>query len=160
MDRPEKGSRRWWVVGSLAVVLGIGGWALARSGTGPQATGPEIVVYKSPTCGCCEDWVTHLRREGFEVVTHDQVDMNAIKRKFGVPGSLASCHTATVGNYVIEGHVPGEVIARMLKDQPPIAGLAVPGMPGGSPGMESAPKVPYNIIAFGASGEQSLYESR
>jgi len=160
MSQLERSPRRWLFLASVAVVLGIGGWAYLAPGSSQLAAKQTIVVYKSPTCGCCEDWVAHLRREGFEVVTHDQIDMNAIKTKFGVPGELASCHTATVANYVVEGHVPGDVIVRMLKERPPITGLAVPGMPGGSPGMESAPKVPYSVIAFDAAGTQSLYESR
>jgi len=160
MKQLERSPRRWILLASVVVVLGIGGFAYFASGPTPLAAEQTLVVYKSPTCGCCEEWVAHLRREGFEVETHDQMDMNTIKARFGVPGTLTSCHTATVANYIIEGHVPADAIARMLQDRPPVTGLAVPGMPGGAPGMESAPKVSYNIVAFDSTGTQSLYESR
>ena len=102
----------------------------------------------------------HLRSRGFRVVTHNLADMGAIKAKNGVPASLTSCHTATVGGYAIEGHVPADLILRILEERPAIAGLAVPGMPGGSPGMESAPRVPYDVIAWDAAQATSLYAKR
>lgn len=158
MNRLGRKKLTWWIV--VAVATGLGGLAYAGSGAGPRATGQEIVVYKSPACGCCEGWVAHLRSRGFQVVIHDVVDVATIKTSHGVPSPLASCHTATVGGYVIEGHVPADLILRVLAERPKIAGLAAPGMPGGSPGMENARKVPYNVIAFDAAGETSLYARR
>lgn len=142
------------------VAAGLGGLAYAGSGAGPRAAGQEVVVYRSPTCGCCEGWVAHLRSRGFQVVTRDVLDVGTIKARLGVPSPLVSCHTATVGGYVIEGHVPADLILRVLAEQPTMAGLAAPGMPGGSPGMENARKVPYNVIAFDATGGTSLYAKR
>ena len=98
---------------------------------------PLVTVYKSPTCGCCAAWVDHLRASGFTVETVDVADLDAVKRQYGIPDSLASCHTAVVGGYVVEGHVPAEDVRRLLAERPEAGGLAVPGMPVGSPGMEA-----------------------
>lgn len=118
----------------------------------PNSVG-NVVVYKSPTCGCCADWVDHLEAEGFVVDVHDRDDMNAVKSLLGVPRQLASCHTATVGDYVIEGHVAASEIKRLLEAQPDALGLAVPGMPIGSPGMEMDDKrVPYDTLIFDRNG--------
>jgi hypothetical protein len=120
-----------------------------------------ISVYKTPTCGCCKAWVEHLRQAGFRVETHDMDDVQPVKVAVGLPAQLASCHTAKVGNYAIEGHVPADVIARLLREHPSdIAGLAVPGMPAGSPGMEGMGKEPYDVIAFTKTGETRVYASR
>lgn len=109
----------------------------------------NIVVYKSPTCGCCADWVDHLEAEGFTVDVHDRTDMNSVKSLLGVPAQLASCHTATVGDFVIEGHVAATEIKRLLAEKPTALGLAVPGMPIGSPGMEMDDKrMPYDTLLF------------
>lgn len=157
--RPLGRAARWLVVSGVALV-GVAGWAYTRANAGPRAEGQEVVVYKSPTCGCCGDWVAYLERRGFTAVAHDLVDVAPIKARLGVPSSLSSCHTATVGGYALEGHVPADLILRLLNERPAIAGLAVPGMPGGSPGMESAPKVPYDVIAFDAHGQTSRFASR
>jgi hypothetical protein len=117
----------------------------------------EIVVYKDPDCGCCKNWVEHLRKHGFRVVTHDTRDMNSVKATFGVAADLQSCHTATVNGYVIEGHVPAADIARLLKEHPKVAGLAVPGMPAGSPGMEVGSVEHYSVIAFDKTGAQKVF---
>jgi hypothetical protein len=113
---------------------------------------PEIKVYKSPTCGCCEKWVEHLRTEGFAVVTHDVADVMPIKLENGVKPEFSACHTAFVGGYVVEGHVPASDIRRLLAERPAVAGLAVPGMPVGSPGMEGPKPVAYEVLSFGAQG--------
>ena len=120
----------------------------------PLAAEPksEIKVYKSPTCGCCEKWVEHLRTEGFAVVTHDVADVTPIKLENGVKPELSACHTAFVDGYVVEGHVPASDIRRLLAERPSVAGLAVPGMPVGSPGMEGPKPVPYEVLSFGAQG--------
>lgn len=125
---------------------------------GPLAHAAEALVYKSRYCGCCVEWVRHLEEHGIEVETIDTGDMNAIKKQVGLPLGLASCHTAIVaGKYVVEGHVPAADILRLLESGADIKGLAVPGMPGGSPGMESAPAVPYEVIAFDPEGNTEVY---
>jgi len=118
------------------------------------------VVYKTPTCGCCAKWVEHLQANGFKVEVHDMDAVEPVKAELGVPGELASCHTARIGGYVFEGHVPAEVIQRVLREKPEAAGFAVPGMPTGSPGMEGPTKDPYDIVAFNKDGSTRVYESR
>lgn len=121
---------------------------------------PQVTVYKSPTCGCCAEWVNHLRENGFAVTVHDQEDLSAVKTANGITPQLESCHTAIIDGYVVEGHVPADLIARILNERPDIAGLAVPGMPGGTPGMESAPKEPYQVLAIGKDGRTTVYANR
>ena len=112
---------------------------------------PLVVVNKDPSCGCCEKWADHLITAGFPVEVIARTDMQAVKAKFGVPGDLVSCHTATVGGYVIEGHVPATAIVRLLAEKPTATGLAVPGMPIGSPGMEGGTPEDYEVVLFGPS---------
>ena len=123
----------------------------------------EIVVYKSPTCGCCNDWIAHLESEGFDVRGVDiaaYADLSRKKMEHGVPGDLGSCHTARVAGYTVEGHVPAEVVARLLRERPAdIVGLSVPGMPIGSPGMEGPNPQVYQVIAFDAEGNRRVYET-
>lgn len=119
----------------------------------------DVVVYKSPTCGCCSDWVDHMRKNGFSVEAHNLRNMNPVKVEFGVPRNLQTCHTAKIGKYVIEGHVPASDIKRLLKEKQNVAGLAVPGMPMGSPGMEGPRKAPYDVLAFQSDGEVSVFSS-
>ena len=121
---------------------------------------PAITVYKSPTCGCCTKWVVHLEENGFEVETTDMPNVTPMKQRLGLPQALSSCHTAVVGGYVVEGHVPADVIKRMLDEEPEIAGIAVPGMPIGSPGMEGPNPRPYDVIAFKKDGAQEVFASR
>ncbi|HEX8392709.1 MAG TPA: DUF411 domain-containing protein [Longimicrobium sp.] len=123
--------------------------------------GPRMVVYKTPTCGCCRAWVEHAQAAGFQVVVRDTSNVDPVKQEHGVPGHLASCHTALVDGYVIEGHVPMEAVKRLLREKPQnIAGLAVPGMPRGSEGMEMGNvKDPYDVIAMGRGGGVSVYSS-
>ncbi len=122
---------------------------------------PTIKVYKSPTCGCCALWVDHMREAGFELDVEDTDDMIGVKVDAGLPLQLQSCHTALVDGYVFEGHIPAEVIARFLAEKPSASGLAVPGMPIGSPGMEFGDRVdPYDVLQFDATGNTSIYESR
>jgi hypothetical protein len=113
---------------------------------------PTVTSYKSPTCGCCGEWEKHMRANGFKVTAKNVSDMTSLKRTYGVPQSLSSCHTARVGDYLIEGHVPAEDVKRLVRERPKVAGIAVPGMPMGSPGMEQGAPVPYATIAFGTSG--------
>jgi hypothetical protein len=124
-----------------------------------KPAGPLVEVFKSPTCGCCALWVEHMRKSGFNVRTTDVSDLTEIKKTRGVPGEVQSCHTAVVNGYVVEGHVPPADVHRMLKEKPAIAGIAVGGMPIGSPGMES-PYVkaePYNVMSFDKSGATRVY---
>ena len=122
-----------------------------------QAFAEEIMVYKSATCGCCKKWVTHLKREGFTVKTKDMKNMNLVKNKFGVERQFQSCHTAKVGKYFIEGHVSASDIKKLLKDKPNIKGLAAPGMPMGSPGMEGHRKDKYDVVAIDKNNIATVY---
>ena len=117
-----------------------------------------VEVYKSPTCGCCGDWIEHLRANGFEVRAHDVADPSEYRRRYGVPDAFASCHTAVVGGYAIEGHVPAREIKRLLAERPKARGLAVPGMPAGSPGMEQGGRRdPYEVLLFQRDGRHAIY---
>lgn len=128
------------------------------SGAAYAAT--DVEVYKSPTCGCCKKWVEHLKENGFTVTVHDNPQIMPIKKKQGVPEELQSCHTAIVDGYTIEGHVPASDIKRLLTEKPAVKGLAVGGMPIGSPGMEMGEqKEPYNVISFDEKGKQTTFAS-
>ena len=117
----------------------------------------EVTVYKSPYCGCCTNWVSYLRENGYSVAENKVNDVSLYKEKYGVSKQLSSCHTATVGGYVIEGHVPVSDIERLLKEKPDIRGLTVPGMPIGSPGMEQGERRdPFNVYAIKKDG--SIYK--
>lgn len=119
---------------------------------------PQVEVNKSPTCGCCGAWVEHLRRNGFKVATHNVENLGAIKERVGVPYGKGSCHTAEVGGYFVEGHVPAEQIKRLLAERPKAKGLTVPRMPIGSPGMESGNRVdPYEVLLVHEDGTTSVY---
>lgn len=145
----------------LPAILLLPALALAYSAcTDSRAEPPEVMVYKTPTCGCCAKWVTHLEEAGFKVKTTDQNDLSPVKKKAGVPQNLASCHTAIVGGYVVEGHVPAEVVHRLLTEKPDIVGVSTPGMPIGSPGMEQGNRVDkYDVLAFDREGKTSVYAS-
>lgn len=160
------------VVALLA--LGAGAWVWSQaSGDGPpgDATseastaggGPVVHVMKSPTCGCCSDWVDYMREEGFRVETEDMgsQELVAAKNEHGVPRDLFACHTATVEGYVVEGHVPAREVRRLLEEKPDVTGIAVPEMPAGSPGMEvGGRQEPYDVVAFDAEdGERSVFAS-
>lgn len=135
-------SRRAVLVG-LAAALAVG-----RSGSARGL--PTVAVTKDPSCGCCAKWVDHLRQAGF-TVTVTEGPVTAVKARLGVPRDLASCHTAQVGGYVIEGHVPAGAIKRLFAEKPQGTGLAVPGMPSGSPGMDVEGMEPdtYDVVLFG-----------
>jgi hypothetical protein len=157
--RSSKKSKRSVKLATLAGSLLVGA-ALLAGGlliNQPPAQAEEVVVYKSPTCGCCKDWVGHLRENGFKVTVHDRLNMDPVKRAMGVPKRLQSCHTAQVGDYVIEGHVPAADIVRLLREKLPVKGLTAPGMPMGSPGMEGPRKDPYEVLAFQPDGRTSVY---
>lgn len=119
----------------------------------------SLTVYKSPTCGCCQNWVDTLRAHGFRVIAVDTSDVATVKEAFSVSDMLGSCHTAIVDGYVIEGHVPPADIRRVLRERPAIAGLAVPGMPRGSPGMEGPQRDSYHVLSFDRTGATRVYSS-
>ena len=132
----------------------------ARTPHMANAAGIAITVYKDPTCGCCNEWIKHMQKAGFTVTAENSTKMDAIKAKLGVPGVLASCHTAVVSDYIVEGHVPADLVQKMLKEKPNARGLAVPGMPMGSPGMEGPTKEQYNVMLFDRLGKATVYASR
>ena len=126
-----------------------------------SATAPSVVtVYKDPSCGCCTKWVQHLNKNGFVVTVRDTSNMDEIKRTMNVPAKLQSCHTAVVDRYVIEGHVPADVIKKFIAAKPKALGLAVPEMPMGSPGMEGSRTEHYDILSFDRDGTSRVYAKR
>lgn len=155
MHRPI--SRRELLIRAVAASAAVA--ALPRLAAATP-TGTAMLVYKDPDCGCCRNWVGIMEAAGFEVSARDTADMAAIKKRYKVSASLASCHTALVGGYVVEGHVPADLIQRLLKEKPKVTGLAVPGMPMGSPGMEGNPKQPYDVLTFDATGKTTTYARR
>jgi hypothetical protein len=135
--------------------------ALAESATESPVAPVPMTVYKDPNCGCCEQWVAHVKQAGFAVTVRDTADMATVKASMGVPDSLGSCHTARVGSYTIEGHVPADLIRKLLAEKPVARGLAVPGMPMGSPGMEQGgQKDRYDVLLFDKAGKTKVYASR
>lgn len=142
-----------WVVGFLTVaVLGTIVWNVRQ-----QATA-DIFVFESPECDCCNLWVAHLRQQGFKVYVSPQETLSAVRTKYHVTRRLVACHTARAGGYTIEGHVPAADIRRLLRERPAIAGIAVPGMPIGSPGMEQGNRHdPYTVLAFDVQGGTRVF---
>jgi hypothetical protein len=140
-------TRRSALVGAAALVLGPN--ALIA------ADGPVITVHKDPSCGCCSGWVQHLQGAGFVAKVLETRDIDAVKARLGVPDDLAACHTAEISGYIVEGHVPAAALKRLLAEKPKAAGLAVPGMPVGSPGMEGGSPEPYDVVLFGPDGRRT-----
>ena len=142
------GTRRAFIAGLAGVVVATPLRAAVEF--------PKIVVHKDPTCGCCEGWVAHIRQAGYPVEVVETAEINRLKVRLGVPQALAACHTAEVQGYVIEGHVPASAIARLLAERPQALGLAVAGMPLGSPGMEVEGMEPeaYDVVQFASSGQR------
>lgn len=118
---------------------------------------PTVTVYKTPTCGCCAKWIDHLEAHGFSVDAKDTEEMDQVKATLGVPRQLESCHTGIAGGYVIEGHVPAEDVKRLLAERPKVAGIAVPGMPLGSPGMEAPRSQRYDVLTFTREGRTEVF---
>jgi hypothetical protein len=133
---------------SLALHTAMPAWA---------ASNAVVEVYKNPHCGCCGKWVQHLQQAGFTAKTHDMDDVAPMREKLGMPSRYASCHTAKINGYVIEGHVPASDIKRLLKEKPVAIGLAAPGMPQGSPGMETATPAPYDTLLVQSDGKSYVY---
>ena len=153
--------------GIAAVVIGAGTTLAIQTNESDQSsvaqaesgkTVQAITIYKSPNCGCCQDWAEHLAANGFETRIVETNNLNEIKQEYDVPRDMASCHTALIGNLVIEGHVPANDIVAYLEDpQFNTIGLSVPGMPHGTPGMETGRKDDYQVIAFNANGKQGVF---
>jgi hypothetical protein len=136
------------------VAAGVAGTRLAAEVPGSSAKPTPMTIYKRSSCGCCAKWVDHVRDNGFEPTVRDEEDMDAIKTQLGVPEGMWSCHTALVGKYLIEGHVPASDIQRLVGQQPRVLGLAVPGMPSGTPGMAQpgAKIAGFEVVAFQLDG--------
>ncbi|OZI22532.1 metal-binding protein [Bordetella genomosp. 7] len=146
------------LLGGLALAPALAP-ALARS----QPAAARVQVWKSPTCGCCTDWIAHLHEYGFQVQVEDVPDTGPIRRKLGMPAEYASCHSARVQGYALEGHVPASDIQRLLREQPAAIGLAVPGMPLGSPGMDGPEyqgrKHPYEVLLVRRWGLTRVFQA-
>lgn len=119
-----------------------------------------LVVYKEATCPCCNAWVDYMRSNGFRVVTYNVTDLPAMKQKHNIASNLQSCHTTEVSGYFVEGHVPVDLVRKLLAERPRIAGIAVPGMPVGSPGMEVGPPEPYDILSVDSAGRTAIFGSK
>ena len=144
----------------LIAVVATSHAAFAQTKAAPAKTAPAktaVTVYKSPTCGCCGKWVEYMNAKGFAATATDMADVAPIKAKHGVPARLHSCHTSLVGGYVIEGHVPVEDIQRLLREKPAIVGLAAPGMPAGSPGMDVPNSPSYDVLTFDKAGNTKVF---
>lgn len=135
--------------------VSVGAASLAGLPAAAAADARRIEVFKNPSCGCCSAWADHLRANGFEVTVNETSELSAIKSRAGVPGDLASCHTGNIEGYVIEGHVPAHAINRLLAEKPSAIGLAVPGMPAGSPGMNGEPEA-FDVILFDKSSRKTF----
>jgi len=156
-------TRRAWLqragvaLGAIAVAP-LAGASLAAAVRDDQPR--TMTVYKSPTCGCCSAWIEHVQRAGFTCTVRDLPDLSEVKASFGIPRALESCHTAQIGGYLVEGHVPADLIQRLLRDKPVARGLAVPGMPIGSPGMEGGTPERYQVLLFDKAGTTRVFATR
>jgi len=157
MDKMTRVSRRTLLSQAAAAALGLTGLPRLLAARPPKIA---LLVYKDPGCGCCEKWVEYMGKAGFEVAVRNTSDMDAIKRRYGVAPAIASCHTALAEGYVIEGHVPADLVLKLLKEKPRVAGLAVPGMVTGSPGMEGPNPRGYDVVAFDKTGKTTRYARR
>lgn len=151
-------SKRFFAVAIAAMTLCVSPAAQQR------VPDPSVDVYKTPTCGCCSKWIDHMRSAGFRVRFTDmpQAELDKVKAKHGVPAVAHSCHTALAGGYVLEGHIPAGDVKRLLREKPKVVGLAVPGMPPGSPGMEVAqPRLPpYDVLSFDKQGKTQVFSTQ
>ena len=145
--------RRLKIFGVLMAMLVVAPAAPAQQ----SAPLPLMKVWKTPTCGCCGQWVKHMEDAGFRVEVTDVDDVDPVKKANGLPLNLASCHTALVGGYVVEGHVPASDVRRLLREKPAILGLSAPGMPAGSPGMDIPGSPPYDVLRVAKDGTASVY---
>ena len=139
----------------LQAFLGV--FLLAAAFSAAAQALPTVEMYKNPYCGCCGQWAEHMRKNGFQVVAHDVEDITAKRASLGMPASVGSCHTAKVGGYLLEGHVPAADVRRLLKEKPKALGLAVPGMPAGSPGMDIPNSPPYETLLVAKDGGTTVF---
>lgn len=142
---------------AAVLALAVVGANVAASAQPKASQTKAISVYKTPTCGCCGKWVEHMRANGFTPTVTNMPDVTEVKQRNKVPERLGSCHTSLIGGYVIEGHVPAEDVKRLLRERPPIVGLAAPGMPAGSPGMDVPNTPPYDVVAFDKNGRTKVW---
>lgn len=148
------------IIAIAALALSGLAYNVAAQQKAPAAAAlPKVTVYKTSSCGCCRLWVDHMKASGFDVQAMDvsATEVRAVSKAAGLKDEDTSCHTAKIGNYTVEGHVPAADIKRLLKEQPAIAGIAAPGMPQGSPGMEQGSKEPYDVVAFKKDGTSTVY---
>jgi len=150
---------RTFALATAFVSLALTSAAARTSPREAAAKKPTITVYKDAGCGCCKKWIEHLIKNGYRVDAKDAPDMAEIKRTLGVPDGITACHTAVVNGYLIEGHVPAADIDRLLAQKPRIAGLAVPGMPTGSPGMDGGAAQRYRVLTFDKNGKTAVFAS-
>lgn len=148
-------------VAESSAMSGAAASSMATATASVDPSLPAVKVYKSPSCGCCGDWIDHMREHGFEVEVVDTNDMATVKTALGVPPEMGSCHTAEIGDYLVEGHVPAPDVKAFLAEANGARGLAVPGMPVGSPGMEmeGMPADPYDVVAFSTDGSTAVFRS-
>lgn len=142
------------IVFLLIIVAIIGTYVLSKTSSQetPVVPGQAITVFKSPTCGCCAVYTRYLDNKGYDVTINEIPDTSTEQKKYGVPNQMRSCHTSIVGNYFVEGHVPIEAIEKLLAEKPSIKGIAMPGMPAGSPGMPGSKSGPFIIYAINNDG--------
>jgi hypothetical protein len=163
MYAPTQTMTRRTTLKALGITLGAAALAYPHLGN-TSSPGKVITVWKTPSCGCCKDWVSHLRDAGFQVVTNDVSDTAPVRQKLGLPAKFGSCHTARAGGYVLEGHVPAQDVKRLLREKPDAIGLAVPGMPAGSPGMEMqgdmlGARDAFDVVLVNADGSSRIFQS-
>jgi hypothetical protein len=145
-----------------ALAAGVASVSLVAQKAAPAlAPAGVLTVYKTPTCGCCHQWIEHMKAAGFQVREVDMDDITEVKQASGVPIKLRTCHTALIDGYVVEGHVPADLVKKMLAEKPKVTGIAVPGMPQGSPGMEQGDaKDPYDVLLFDKAGNTTVFAKR
>jgi hypothetical protein len=150
---------RMFVIAAAVLVVAASTWGfVARAGEEPLQALPAVTTYKDPGCGCCTLWVRHMEDAGFDVTVQETSDMAAVRSRYGVATHLQGCHTAVIGDYVVEGHVPADDVKRLLTEKPAVRGIAVPGMPIGSPGMEQGGVVhAYSTLAFDEQGRTQVF---
>lgn len=147
--------------GMLAMLLLAACTSAASEPPTDEQTPQQMVVYRSPTCGCCSDWVGYVEAHGYTATVEEVQNLAEVKAEYNIPPTMQSCHTAIIEGYVVEGHVPVEDIERLLTERPDVVGIAVPGMPVGSPGMEVAgvEPQPYDVVTFDAAGNTEVYST-
>ena len=147
-----------WTGVAGALALGIGAASTDAVQAAPPL--PGVVMYKSALCGCCGKWADHMRAAGFRVVVREVGSLTTIEDRYGVPKGATSCHTALVGGYVVVGHVPADLVQRLVTERPAIAGISAPGMPQSAPGMDAPGRAPYDVVAFDREGHTRVYDRR